>query len=62
MDMTDKRKAGEDQQEQPEKKSRSEQEERGVKRSTEVFGDARHGSEGWRRERSVGEQVGEGRG
>ncbi len=35
MEITHKRKADEDQQEQPEKKSRNEQEERGTKRSTD---------------------------
>ncbi len=35
MEITNKRKADEDQQEQPEKKSNNEQEERGIQRSTE---------------------------
>ncbi len=37
MEMTNKRKADEDQQEQHEKKNRSEQDERGVKRNTDEW-------------------------
>ena len=37
MEITNKRKADEDQQEQPEKKSKNEQEERGTERSTDEW-------------------------